>query len=124
MRQCHGIAPLYVLPANMHPVTGQDHLAFVDAMLETSEMIGVGGLVPIIRRDVSAACRVIEKVGAWLDTHRQTAHFFGVGARSILAEFASDPWFASADSQKRLAGQKARTIYRSDGRYLRSSRPV
>jgi len=128
MRQRHGIAPLYVHqvnahkvnahPVNRHKLSGRDNLVFVHAMLGPSEMIGIGGLVPLIRRDVSAACRVIEDIGAALESHQRNAHFFGVGARSILAEFAGESWFASADSQKWLAGQKARKVYRSDGRYL------
>jgi len=133
MRQRHGIAPLYVHQVNAHKVnahpvnrhtvnrhtvSGRDNLVFVHAMLGPSEMIGIGGLVPLIRRDVSAACRVIEDIGAALESHQRKAHFFGVGARSILAEFAGEPWFASADSQKWLAGQKARKVYRSDGHYL------
>lgn len=78
--------------------------------------IGVGGLVPVIKRSPDEALRLIERIGRRLERHWAKAHFFGVGSSFILAPFASEGWFASADSQSWLAGFKARELLTGDGR--------
>lgn len=78
--------------------------------------IGVGGLVPVIKRSPDEALTLIERIGRRLERYWAKAHFFGVGTPTILSAFAGEGWFASADSQSWLAGFKARELLTGDGR--------
>jgi hypothetical protein len=53
-------------------------------------LIGVGGLVPVIKRSVDETTHLIESVGQILQS-RSKAHFFGVSSPRILAEFGREP---------------------------------
>jgi hypothetical protein len=88
-------------------------------MVEQLRFVGVGGLVPVIRRDVSNALRLIASVGEILQPWGR-AHFFGVGAAVILSEFGGEPWFSSADSQSWLCGFKARELIARGGRRIKT----
>jgi hypothetical protein len=94
----------------IYQVEGGEALKHMQRWIEfrsgVGPMIGVGGLVPIIHRDLSEAMRIIEQVGKVLQPWGK-AHFFGVGSPIILREFGKEPWFASADSQSWLCGFKA-----------------
>jgi hypothetical protein len=81
-------------------------------------LIGVGGLVPVIKRSVDEAMYLIDAIGEILQPWSK-AHFFGVSSARILAEFGREPWFASADSQSWLTGMKARELFTRDGRRIR-----
>jgi hypothetical protein len=77
--------------------------------------IGIGKLVPVIRKDSSLARDVIGRIGEKLGRLGVKGHFFGLGAPGLLKQFASKSWMESADSSKWLAGQKWRKMYRQDG---------
>ncbi len=82
--------------------------------------IGVGGLVPVIKRDVSEALRLIESIGHQLQFIRRRAHFFGVGSPVILTDFGCESWFESADSQSWLCGFKAQELIVRGGRRVKT----
>lgn len=105
-----GLEPLYI-----HQISAGTTLKDVPHYIQNGGLIGIGGLVRLIHQNVAAAMRVIEKIGRDLDRHGYKGHFFGVGSYGILRHFAEEEWFGSADSQKWLAGQKARKLYTKDG---------
>jgi hypothetical protein len=112
------VSPLWV-----YQVQGGRDLKYLASVADVHRFIGVGGLVPLIKSNVSKALRLIEEVGRVLTRLRAQAHFFGVGSPMILAEFAGEEWFASADSQSWLCGFKARELITRDGRRVKTNGP-
>jgi hypothetical protein len=111
----YGVSALWV-----YQVKGGAELAILHDRAVAHNLIGVGGLVPIIKRDANEALRLIESIGKILQLHKSRAHFFGVGSPLILAEFCNEPWFNSADSQSWLCGVKARELITRSGRRIKS----
>jgi hypothetical protein len=103
----------------VYQVEGGADLARLEQMVDRLGFVGIGGLVPVIKRDVSEALQLIEAVGEILQS-RGRAHFFGVGSAVILSQFGGEPWFASADSQSWLCGFKAHELIARGGRRLRT----
>lgn len=100
-------------------VEGGAGLPRLQEMVDQLGFVGIGGLVPVIKRDVSEALRLIGAVGEILQP-RGRAHFFGVGSAVILAEFGGESWFESADSQSWLCGFKAQELIVRGGRRLKT----
>jgi hypothetical protein len=107
----------------IYQVEGGKDLGHVRRWIEcrsgAGPMIGVGGLVPVIKRDLTEALRLIERIGQVLQPWSK-AHFFGVGSPIILREFGKEPWFASADSQSWLCGFKALELLTHSGSRLKT----
>lgn len=83
--------------------------------------VGLGGLVPVIKRGTQEAIDLIGQMGLILDRVGATAHLFGVGSPLILSAFAKSKWCKSADSQSWLAGMKANEMIRQDGSRMRAA---
>jgi hypothetical protein len=107
-----------------------EHLGQMITQIELSDessfvkgppLVGIGGLVPVLKRNVKDALRIIERCGQQLYTTGQRAHFFGVSSAVVIAEFGKEPWFASADSQTWLCGFKARELLTRDGRRINAA---
>lgn len=106
----------------IYQVEGGEGLWHLEQMMETAgPLVGIGGLVPVIKRNVREARHLIQSIGDVLQPWNR-AHFFGVSAPRLLAEFGSEPWFASADSQAWLSGFKARELFTRDGRRVKASK--
>ena len=108
-----------VHPLWIYQVEGGEGLNHLRAWLDTrigTNTFGVGGLVPIIKANPQRAIQTIKTIGEVLEPWRK-AHFFGVGTSTILARFAHEPWFASADSQTWLCGFKNRELLNPRGRW-------
>jgi len=120
MRLCD---ELDVCPLWVYQVEGGENLGHLQRWLKcrsgVGPMIGVGGLVPVIKRDLTEALRLIERIGQVLQPWSK-AHFFGVGSPVILREFGEEPWFASADSQSWLCGFKALELLTHSGSRLKT----
>jgi hypothetical protein len=104
-------------PLWIYQVEGGASLKRLENEMDKS-LIGIGGLVPVIKRSVDEAMYLIKAIGQILQPWSK-AHFFGVSSARILAEFGREPWFASADSQSWLSGMKARELFTRDGRRIR-----
>ena len=89
---------------------------------EQLRFVGVGGLVPIVKRSVSEAQDLIGAIGSQLFAAGARAHFFGIGSPVVLSSFAAYPWFSSADSQSWLCGFKALEMIRQDGSRMKTER--
>lgn len=102
----------------IYQVEGGAPLGRLESEVGCEGFVGIGGLVPVIKRSVGEALHLIEAIGKILHPWSR-AHFFGVSAPRILAEFGQEPWFASADSGAWLCGVKARELLTRDGRRLK-----
>jgi len=120
MKFRYGIEPLYVAQVRSQRATGRpqswkNEVGYVSHHLDETRMISIGGLVGVFRTSSYDGIRLMENIGRWLERIGRCAHFFGIGAAGVMRAFRDEPWFASADSQKWLAGKKARKLYRTDG---------
>lgn len=102
----------------VYQVEGGKDLDYFFFQARRHGFVGVGGLVPVIKRDVKAARILIHSIGRMLKMANAKAHFFGVGSPGLLVEFGKEAWFESADSQSWLCGYKAGELIRSDGSRL------
>ena len=79
-------------------------------------LLGIGGLVPILRRDLSHALTVLQEVGEVLLAYYPTrAHVFGVSSPELLLWLRTQPWLESVDSSRWLAGWRAREVILPSG---------
>ncbi len=108
-------------PIWIYQVEGGEPISYLRKAFYDGGTVGIGGLVPVIKRDLSEALRLIESIGEILEPWDK-AHFFGVGSPRILAEFGREPWFESADSQTWLCGFKSRELLTRDGHRMRCNR--
>ncbi len=108
-------------PLWIYQVEGGASLGRLENEVGCKGRVGIGGLVPIIKRNVNEALYLIESIGKILSPWGK-AHFFGVGTPRILAEFGREPWFASADSQAWLCGFKCRELLTRDGARMKCDR--
>jgi hypothetical protein len=99
----------------IYQVEGGRNLDYLSSRADAQKFVGIGGLVPILRRSVNEAMDLIEEIGIRLNAVGGRGHFFGVGSPNVLRRFSSMTWFNSADSIKWLCGMKAREIIRRDG---------
>lgn len=111
-----GLEPLWV-----YQVEGGKDLEYLKRQAYALKFIGVGGLVPVIKRGVTKASELVGNIGEVLRSVGATAHFFGVGSPVILREYSNKPWFSSADSQAWLSGFKAQELIREDGARVSST---
>ena len=105
-------------PVWIYQVEGGASLGRLEKEVDGKSIVGIGGLVPVIKRSVDEAMYLIETIGEILQPWTK-GHFFGVSSARILTEFGHEPWFASADSQAWLSGMKARELFTRDGRRVR-----
>ena len=103
----------------VYQVNGGRQLGYMASVAEVERFIGVGGLVPVMKLSVQRAMDLIGEIGRWLERSGARAHFFGVSSPLVLAEFAGEEWFASADSQTWLSGFKSRELLARDGGRLK-----
>jgi len=120
MKCGYGIEALYVAQVNSQSTAGRpqswkNEVGYVSHYLDETRMIGISGLVEVFRASTYDGMRFMEDIGRWLQKTGRCAHFFGIGAAGVLRAFREEPWFASADFQKWLAGKKAWKLYRTDG---------
>ena len=108
-------------PIWIYQVEGGEPISLLRKAFYKGGTIGIGGLVPVIRRDISEALQLIESIGKMLEPWDKV-HFFGVGSPRILMEFGQEPWFESADSQTWLCGCKSRELLTRDGRRMKCDR--
>ena len=99
----------------IYQVEGGRSLDYLQERAERHSFLGVGGLVPVLLRDMPEAIDLIARIGERLQAVGASGHFFGVGSPSILMRYAGQPWFRSADSVNWLAGIKYHQIIRRDG---------
>lgn len=105
----------------VYQVQGGEGFPYLADRAETLRLVGIGGLVPMLKSDLSGTMSLIADIGRVLDRHQARAHFFGVASPTVLARFSRESWFASADSQAWLCGFKAQELILRDGRRARSS---
>lgn len=83
--------------------------------------VGIGGLVPIIKHNLAHALTVLQEIGeALLASYPTQAHVFGVSSPELLLWLRAQPWLASVDSSRWLAGWKGREIILSSGEQRRA----
>jgi hypothetical protein len=99
----------------VYQVEGGKPPEHITSFAESGDLIGVGGLVPLLRTRTEEAAQRIESIGRVLHRIGARAHFFGVGSPRILTRYADAAWFASADSSKWMNGLKERRLYLPDG---------
>jgi len=99
----------------VYQVQGGEPPEHITSFAGSGDLIGVGGLVPLLRSQADTAAQRIEAIGRVLSRIGAQAHFFGVGSPRILSRYASATWFASADSTKWMNGLKERRLYLPDG---------
>jgi len=106
----------------IYQVRGGRDLDYMQGMAATQGLIGIGGLVPVLKQDARGAMDLIGSIGERLALVNARAHFFGLASPAVLAAFASAPWFASADSQAWLCGFKVRELITRDGRRVKADK--
>ena len=95
---------------------------FAERKLE-GRLIGLGGIVPIIKRSVADALEVLQEVGEVLNAFSPwvQAHVFGPGSHEILFYLRTQPWVESIDSSKWLVGMKAREVLLWSGEQMKAT---
>lgn len=79
-------------------------------------LVGIGGMVPIIRASKAHAQTVLLEIGeALLACYPTRAHVFGVSSPELLLWLRAQPWLASVDSSRWLAGWKGREVICTTG---------
>lgn len=101
--------------ADWHPHGDLD--AFKRAVAR-HKMVGIGGLVSVLERDLVEAQDLLNTLGEILDDAQAQAHLFGLGNYALLTACATQRWFRSADSARWLQALKSRTLLTTDGRVL------
>jgi hypothetical protein len=81
-------------------------------------MVGIGGFVSVLERDLVEAHDVLCTLGAILSEAGAQTHVFGLGNYPLLKFCVMQPWFRSADSARWLHGLKSRTLLTRDGHVL------
>jgi hypothetical protein len=86
-------------------------------------LIGLGGIVPIIKRSTTDALQVLQEVGEILNAFSPwvQAHVFGPASHEILFYLRTQPWVASIDSSKWLVGLKAWEVLLWSGEQVRAT---
>jgi hypothetical protein len=98
-----------------HPDGDQDALK---RALEQHKIVGIGGFVSVLERDLIEAHDVLCALGAILSEAGAQAHVFGLGNYPLLRFCVTQPWFRSADSARWLHGLKSRTLLTRDGHVI------
>ena len=98
-----------------HPLGDLDALK---RALEQHTMVGIGGLVSVLERDLLKAHDLLWTLGAILSEAGAQAHIFGLGNYPLIRWCVTQPWFRSADSTRWLYGLKSRTLLTRDGQTL------
>jgi len=62
--------------------------------------VGVGGLVPVLERNIHEALDIIGAIGGVLTEAGAQGHFFGIGNYTVLASLWYERWFSSSDSSR------------------------
>jgi hypothetical protein len=101
--------------ARWHPQGDIDRLK---RALERHTVVGIGGLVSILERDLIEAQDVLSALGGILSEAGAQAHLFGLGSYPLLRWCLTQPWFRSADSARWLRGLSSRTLLTRDGQTL------
>ncbi len=101
--------------AYWHP---QGDLDALKRALERHKMIGIGGVVSVLERDLLAAQDVLWSLGSILSEAGAQAHLFGLGSYQLLSWCVTQPWFRSADSARWLHGLRSRMLLTRDGHVL------
>lgn len=86
--------------------------------VEQHKMVGIGGIVSVLERDLLEAHDLLCTLGAILSEAGAQAHIFGLGNYPLLRFCVTQPWFRSADSARWLHGVKSRTLLTRDGHIL------
>lgn len=110
-----GVKPLWV-----YQVQGGRGLDYLQERADSLRFVGVGGLVPVVKRNTGEAVEMIGRIGDILQHSGASAHFFGIGSPSVLSAYSVRSWFASADSQAWLCGFKSLEMIRRDGSRMKS----
>jgi len=106
----HGVEALWV-----YQVEGGSNLDYMQRQAGSLEFIGIGGLVPVVKRSTQEAFDLIGEVGRRLEAAGAKAHLFGINTPAVIREFAGYPWFESADSRAWLVGFQAQELITRDG---------
>ncbi|MGH9821694.1 MAG: hypothetical protein ACREDR_00325 [Blastocatellia bacterium] len=80
--------------------------------------VGVGGLVPVLERNIHEALDIIGAIGKVLSEAGAQGHFFGIGNYTVLASIWNERWFHSSDSSRWWQEALSRVLLTSDGRRL------
>ena len=80
--------------------------------------VGVGGLVPVLERNIHEALDIIGAIGAVLSEAGTQGHFFGIGNYTVLASIWNERWFHSSDSSRWWQEALSCVLLTSDGRRL------
>lgn len=86
--------------------------------LGTHRLVGVGGLVPVLERNIHEALDIIGAVGAALSEAGTQGHFFGIGNYTVLASIWNERWFHSSDSSRWWQEALSCVLLTSDGRRM------
>jgi hypothetical protein len=79
-------------------------------------LVGIGGLVHILRRSPAHAFTILQEIGEVLLAYYPTrAHIFGVSSPELLLWLRAQPWLESVDSSRWLAAGKAREVILATG---------
>lgn len=80
--------------------------------------VGVGGLVPVLERNIHEALDIIGAIGGVLAEADAQGHFFGIGNYTVLASLWNERWFSSSDSSRWWQEALSHILLTSDGRRL------
>lgn len=81
----------------------------------TWQPVGIGGLVPILRRSAPEARQFLQEIGTVLGDFSLPAHVFGLSSPQVLFWLRTQPWVASVDSSRWLAASKSGEVVLLDG---------
>jgi len=95
-------------------------LGLLHEMVQENGLVGLGGVVPILKRELAAAIRYLLEMGDAVGTAGGKAHVFGLTSARVLVAIAGREWFESADGQTWLVGYKAQELVSRDGRRWKS----
>jgi hypothetical protein len=88
----------------------------LEDMARHRHLIGIGGLVPLLKRqEHEAVLRYLFSVGERLQSVGAQAHVFGLSSPSIIFRIRHCLWLASIDSSKWLIAYRASKVVRTNG---------
>ncbi len=91
-------------------------LAELAAHASEQGLVGVGGVVPIIREQgVDAALAYLKRAGEVVQEAEASAHIFGVGSAYLLQMLSRERWVQSVDTSRWLIGYRAMELLLASG---------
>jgi hypothetical protein len=98
--------------------TREERLRQVERLYQarkTWQPVGLGGLVPILRRSTGEALQLLQEVGEVLGELSLPTHGLGVSSPDVLFWLRTQPWLESVDSSRWLVAWRGREVALLDG---------